>query len=82
MLSFEVKSSEMIGAILSRLRFISYAESLGGVETLITYPETQTHTDIPEAVRRQLGISPSLLRLSVGLEHYDDLKADLDQALS
>lgn len=82
MVSFEVKSSEMIGAILSRLRYISYAESLGGVETLITYPEMQTHTDIPEAVRRQLGISASLLRLSVGLEHYDDLKADLEQALT
>jgi cystathionine gamma-synthase len=82
MLSFEVKSSAMIGAILSRLRYISYAESLGGVETLITYPETQTHADIPEAVRRQLGISASLLRLSVGLEHYDDLKADLQQALT
>jgi cystathionine gamma-synthase len=82
MISFEVKSSEMISAILSRLKYISYAESLGGVETLITYPETQTHADIPEAVRRQLGISAALLRLSVGLEHYDDLKADLGQALS
>jgi cystathionine gamma-synthase len=51
------------------------------VETLITYPETQTHADIPEAARRRLGISKSLLRLSVGLEHYADLKADLEQAL-
>jgi cystathionine gamma-synthase len=81
MLSFEVISADLIGSALSRLKLISYAESLGGVETLITYPETQTHTDIPEAVRRRLGISKSLLRLSVGLEHYADLKADLEQAL-
>jgi cystathionine gamma-synthase len=82
MLSFEVISADLIGAILQRLTVISYAESLGGVETLITYPETQTHANIPEAVRRQLGISAALLRLSVGLEHYDDLKADLAQALA
>ncbi|MGD0153896.1 MAG: PLP-dependent aspartate aminotransferase family protein [Thermacetogeniaceae bacterium] len=82
MLSFEVRSPDQVSGILSRLRVISFAESLGGVESLITYPETQTHTDIPVAERRRLGISDSLLRLSVGLEHYTDLKADLNQALS
>lgn len=82
MLSFEVGSPGQVAGILSRLKVISFAESLGGVESLITYPETQTHTDIPVADRRRLGISDRLLRLSVGLEHYTDLKADLNQALS
>lgn len=82
MLSFEVGSPDQIAGILSRLQVISFAESLGGVESLITYPETQTHTDIPVEIRRRLGISASLLRLSVGLEHYADLKRDLNQALS
>ncbi|HHW40801.1 MAG TPA: PLP-dependent transferase [Syntrophomonadaceae bacterium] len=81
MLSFEVKSMEMVPEILKRLRIISFAESLGGVESLITYPETQTHADVPVEVRRRLGISECLLRLSVGLEHPDDLEADLSQAL-
>jgi cystathionine beta-lyase/cystathionine gamma-synthase len=81
MLSFEVKSAAAVGDVLTRLRLISYAESLGGVESLITYPETQTHTDIPVDARRRLGISDCLLRLSVGLEDYTDLRADLNQAL-
>ncbi|MDH7577462.1 MAG: PLP-dependent aspartate aminotransferase family protein [Bacillota bacterium] len=81
MLSFEVKSKQMVPQILARLKIISFAESLGGVESLITYPETQTHADIPLDVRRQLGINECLLRLSVGLEDPGDLEADLRQAL-
>ena len=81
MLSFEVKSKEMVPQVLEKLKIISFAESLGGVESLITYPETQTHADVPEEARRRLGINECLLRLSVGLEDACDLEADLSQAL-
>jgi cystathionine gamma-synthase len=60
---------------------IAYAESLGGVESLITYPMLQTHGDVPVEVRERLGITDTFLRLSVGVEHIDDLLADLTQAL-
>ena len=59
---------------------ITFAESLGGTESFITYPATQTHMDIPEAERIARGITNNLLRFSVGLEHIEDLKADLRQA--
>ena len=59
---------------------ISFAESLGGVETLITFPQVQTHADIPVELRRRLGINDVLLRLSVGIEDADDLIDDLAQA--
>jgi cystathionine gamma-synthase len=81
MLSFEVKNPDLVPQVLSRLKLISFAESLGGVESLITYPETQTHADIPLDMRRSLGINECLLRLSVGLEDPADLQADLAQAL-
>jgi cystathionine gamma-synthase len=60
---------------------IKYAESLGGVESLITYPLLQTHADVPEEQRMAKGIGDRLLRLSVGLESAADLIADLNQAL-
>jgi cystathionine gamma-synthase len=60
---------------------IAFAESLGGVESLITYPVTQTHADIPEEIRNRVGVCPRLLRMSVGIEHADDLIADLAWAL-
>jgi cystathionine beta-lyase/cystathionine gamma-synthase len=60
---------------------VLFAESLGGVESLITYPATQTHADIPADVRARLGISDRLLRLSVGIEDANDIIADLAQAL-
>ncbi|MFT5729934.1 MAG: cystathionine gamma-synthase [Desulforhopalus sp.] len=82
MLSFRVKSSHLANQLLERLQLISFAESLGGVETLITLPATQTHGDIPATVRQRLGICNSLLRLSVGLEEPEDLIADLHQALN
>lgn len=81
MLSFEMKTSEEAVKVINRLKLIKFAESLGGVESLITYPCTQTHADMPEAVRSKLGISDRLLRFSVGIEHVKDLMADLEQAL-
>ena len=81
MLSFRVESGACARQVLERLQLISFAESLGGVESLITLPAVQTHGDIPEADRQRLGIDDSLLRLSVGLEAPEDLLADLSQAL-
>ena len=81
MLSFEVESKKMATNLLERVKIISFAESLGGVESLVTYPETQTHEAIPLDVRRKLGINECLLRLSVGLEDPIDLEDDLNQAL-
>lgn len=82
MISLEVKRASTVKSILSRVRLFLFAESLGGVESLITYPERQTHADIEPARRRALGISNRLLRLSVGIEDVDDLIADLKQALA
>lgn len=82
MISFRVKDTALIPKILSSLRIISYAESLGGVETLITYPATQTHGDIPEEIREKLGVDRNLLRLSVGIEDVEDLIEDLEQAFN
>jgi len=76
-----VKSDEVARTVLKRLRLISFAESLGGVESLMTLPAVQTHGDIPEAERKRLGICESLLRLSVGTESAEDIIADLEQAL-
>lgn len=80
MLSFRVTDESYINPILKALQLISFAESLGGVESLMTYPATQTHADIPEALRIEKGIDQTLLRLSVGIEHSEDLIADLKQA--
>lgn len=82
MLTFQTDSTERALSILSRVRLIQYAESLGGVESLITYPTTQTHADVPEEIRLKNGITPATLRLSVGIENADDLIADLQQALN
>ena len=68
--------------MLERVSLIQYAESLGGVESLITYPILQTHADIPEKDREARGIGNRLLRLSVGLEAADDLIEDLNKALN
>ncbi|HSH24740.1 MAG TPA: aminotransferase class I/II-fold pyridoxal phosphate-dependent enzyme [Massilibacterium sp.] len=78
--SFEVVSEHLIEPFLRHLTLIAFAESLGGVETLLTYPTVQTHADIPEDIRKQIGVSDTLLRISVGIEHADDLIADLEQA--
>jgi cystathionine gamma-synthase len=81
MCSFAVKDPERVPAILENLQTILFAESLGGVESLITYPLLQTHADMDPALLQRLGIDTRLLRLSVGTEHIDDLIADLEQVL-
>lgn len=77
MLTFDVDTKEHALQILAGVRMIKFAESLGGVETLITYPMTQTHADVPEDVRLKNGITPCTLRLSVGIEDIEDLLAEL-----
>lgn len=81
MLTFEVESKELALHILESLKLIPFAESLGGVETLITYPTTQTHADVPEEIRIKNGITDSVLRLSAGIEDKKDLIADLKQTI-
>ena len=81
MISFEVDSEETARQALERISLIHFAESLGGVETLMTYPYLQTHADVPEEHRQAKGINKRLLRLSVGLEDTEDLIADLSRAL-
>lgn len=81
MISFRVDSEETARKVLERVKLIAFAESLGGVESLITYPMTQTHADVPLEIRERLGITETLLRLSVGIENAEDLIADLGQAL-
>lgn len=80
MISFEVESEEKARSILEKVRLITFAESLGGTESLLTYPIVQTHPDVPEHIREKLGINRSLLRLSVGLENVNDLIKDLENA--
>ncbi len=81
MLTFQTDSEERALRLLSHVRLVQYAESLGGVETLVTYPTTQTHADVPEEIRLKNGITRATLRLSVGIESADDIIADLAQAL-
>lgn len=81
MLSFRVKDPKMVHSILKNVKLILFAESLGGVESLITFPLTQTHAAIPKQTLDRLGVDETLLRLSVGIEHADDLVRDLEQAL-
>jgi cystathionine gamma-synthase len=81
MISFSLKNTETAVKTLERVKVIKYAESLGGTESLITYPMLQTHADMPEEERNARGINAGLLRLSVGLEAVDDLIADLKQAM-
>ncbi|MGG3451507.1 methionine biosynthesis PLP-dependent protein [Domibacillus aminovorans] len=80
MLSFRLKSEDWVNTFLRNMKLISFAESLGGVESFITYPATQTHMDIPEDVRIANGICNKLLRFSIGIEHVEDLMEDLTQA--
>lgn len=82
MISFNVDSFETVKKVLSGVDMIMFAESLGGTETLITYPRTQTHESLKEETRQKLGITETFLRISIGLEHVDDIIADLDQALN
>ncbi len=81
MVTFRLNSVEKALSVLEKVHLIKYAESLGGVETLITYPTTQTHADVPEELRLKNGITPETLRLSVGIESAEDLIKDLEEAL-
>lgn len=81
MISFEVDDQKIVPKILSRVTIFLFAESLGGVESLITYPAVQTHADMDQQIRERLGINDRLLRLSVGVEDVDDLIDDLAYAL-
>ncbi|MFH5185888.1 aminotransferase class I/II-fold pyridoxal phosphate-dependent enzyme [Paenibacillus sp. TAB 01] len=80
--SFKVNDARLIEPILRHIELIAFAESLGGVESLMTYPAVQTHADIPEEIRRQIGVDDRLLRFSVGIEHIEDLIADLSRAIA
>lgn len=81
MISFELDDVETAKKLLSNVKMILFAESLGGTETLITYPLTQTHESIPAAVRDKLGINERFIRISIGIEDARDIIADLEQAL-
>lgn len=82
MLSFRLQKSSMISEFLEHLQLISFAESLGGVESFITYPATQTHGDIPAQERTRRGVCDRLLRFSVGVENASDLKNDLQNVFT
>ena len=82
MLSFELESNELAMQVLAKVKTITFAESLGGPESLITFPATQTHADVPAEDREKLGITDAFLRMSVGLEKAEDLIEDLKQAMA
>lgn len=79
--AFKVTDARYVEPVLRNLELIAFAESLGGVESLMTYPAVQTHADIPVEIREAVGVDDRLLRFSVGIEHPDDLIRDLGQAL-
>ncbi len=81
MITFEVESRELALHLLKNTKLIPFAESLGGVETLLTYPTTQTHADVPVDIQQKNGITDRVLRLSVGIETKEDLIQDLKQAM-
>lgn len=82
MLSFEMGSLEEARVVLNKFRLMALAESLGGVETLVCHPASMTHASVPPERRAKIGLSDSLIRISAGVEHIEDLKDDLRQALS
>ena len=82
MLTFQLKDKESALAVLEKVRMIRFAESLGGVETLITYPATQTHADVPQEILEKNGITDATLRLSVGIENVKDLLAELESVFA
>ena len=80
MISVETGSRENAATVLGRTHVYALAESLGGVESLISHPASMTHASVPPERRAQMGISDGLIRLSTGVEDADDLIADLEQA--
>jgi cystathionine gamma-synthase len=81
-ISFDLADEKAVPRFLSSLKTVLLAESLGGVESLVTHPATMTHADIPVEEQAAVGLFPTLVRMSVGIEHVDDLVSDLAQALS
>ena len=81
MISFELEENYDINKFFESLELISLAESLGGVESLVCHPSTMTHASIPADIRKQVGITDGLIRLSTGIEKIDDILADLAQAI-
>jgi cystathionine gamma-lyase/cystathionine beta-lyase/cystathionine gamma-lyase/homocysteine desulfhydrase len=82
MISIETGSFENARAMLGRMSVMSFAESLGGVESLISHPASMTHASVPAERRAELGLTEGLVRLSVGIENVEDLLGDLEQALA
>jgi cystathionine beta-lyase/cystathionine gamma-synthase len=82
MITFETGSLSNAKKMLKKVRVCSLAESLGGVETLISHPATMTHAALGEKGRREIGITDGLVRISVGIENVEDIMDDLDQALA
>ena len=80
-ISFELKENYDIKKFFKSLHLIALAESLGGIESLVCHPATMTHASIPYKIRQKVGITDGLIRLSVGIEHIDDLLSDLEQAI-
>ena len=80
-ISFDVGSLERADQVLRSVKVFTLAESLGGVESLISHPASMTHGSVPESDRTKLGVTPGLIRISVGIEDVEDLEADLDGAL-
>jgi cystathionine beta-lyase/cystathionine gamma-synthase len=80
MIAFDLGSIDVTKTFLERVKLCSLGESLGGVETLISHPATMTHASVPPDERTRLGISESLVRISVGIEDVEDLIADLESA--
>jgi cystathionine beta-lyase/cystathionine gamma-synthase len=81
LVAFEMGSLERARTVLNSVQLMALAESLGGVETIISHPATMTHASVPLELRRQIGITDDMVRVSVGIEDVDDLKEDLEQAL-
>jgi cystathionine beta-lyase/cystathionine gamma-synthase len=82
MMSVELGDPAFARRVVERTRVFALAESLGGVESLIGHPATMTHASVPLELRRKMGLTDSLIRLSVGIEDIEDLVEDLDQALA
>jgi cystathionine beta-lyase/cystathionine gamma-synthase len=82
MISILTGTKEKAARVLSRVKVFSLAESLGGVESLISHPASMTHASVPGERRTELGITDDLLRLSCGVEDVEDLLADLEHAFS
>lgn len=81
LISFELEDESAVQRFIAGLEYFSLAESLGGVESLVAHPSTMTHAAMDDAAKARAGITPGLLRLSVGIEHFEDLIADLRSAL-